>query len=78
MARLADIMRDSTIRTLKGEMATGSLHAQLLAFRENLIPDLSVDEFADMYAQDYWPTAFLLPAVKRIMAKISPASRPGI
>jgi hypothetical protein len=51
MARLADIMRDSTIRTLKGEMATGSLHAQLLAFRENLIPDLSVDEFADMYAQ---------------------------
>ena len=51
MARLADIMRDSTIRTLKGELATGSLHAQLLAFRENLIPDLSVDEFADMYAQ---------------------------
>jgi predicted helicase len=51
MARLADIMRDSTIRTLKSELATGSLHAQLLAFRENLIPDLSVDEFADMYAQ---------------------------
>jgi hypothetical protein len=48
MARLADIMRDSTIRTLKGELATGSLHAQLLAFRENLIPDLSVDECATM------------------------------
>jgi len=44
-------MRDSTIRTLKSELATGSLHAQLLAFRENLLPDLSVDEFADMYAQ---------------------------
>ena len=51
MARLADIMRDSTIRTLNSELATGSLHAQLLAFRENLIPDLSIEQFADMYAQ---------------------------
>jgi predicted helicase len=51
MARLADIMRDSTVKTLKGELATGSLHAQLLAFRENLIPELPFEQFADMYAQ---------------------------
>ena len=51
MARLADIMRDSTIKTLKGELGTGSLHAQWQAFRDNLIPELSIEQFADMYAQ---------------------------
>ena len=51
MARLAHLIRDIIIKSLKAELATGSLHAQLIAFRENLIPDLSIEQFADMYAQ---------------------------
>jgi hypothetical protein len=51
MARLAHLMGFIINNTLKAEIATGSLHAQLLAFRENLIPELSVGQFADMYAQ---------------------------
>ncbi|MDP2919545.1 MAG: type ISP restriction/modification enzyme [Dehalococcoidia bacterium] len=51
MARLAGMIRHMTVNTLKAEQATGSLHAQLLAFRENLIPELSIEQFADMYAQ---------------------------
>jgi len=51
MARLAHLVRDLIINTLKLELASGSLHAQMLAFRENLIPDLSIEQFADMYAQ---------------------------
>ncbi|MDP2918712.1 MAG: type ISP restriction/modification enzyme, partial [Dehalococcoidia bacterium] len=51
MARLAGLIRHMTVNTLKAEQATGSLHAQLLAFRENLIPELSIEQFADMYAQ---------------------------
>jgi hypothetical protein len=42
MARLAHLVRDLIINTLKLEIANGSLHAQMLAFRENLIPDLSI------------------------------------
>jgi predicted helicase len=51
MARLAHLIRDIIINSLKAELATGSLHAQLVAFRENLIPDLLIEQFADMYAQ---------------------------
>jgi len=51
LARLAHMVRDLTINTLKAELATGALHAQLIAFRDNLIPDLSIEQFADMYAQ---------------------------
>ncbi|MFC2060640.1 type ISP restriction/modification enzyme, partial [Chloroflexota bacterium] len=51
MARLAHLMGYIINNTLKAEIATGSLHAQLIAFRENLIPELSVGQFADMYAQ---------------------------
>jgi predicted helicase len=51
MARLAHMIREIIINALKKELVTGSLHAQWQAFRENLIPDLSVEQFADMYAQ---------------------------
>jgi predicted helicase len=51
MARLAHMIREITINTLKKELVTGGLHAQWQAFRENLIPELSVEQFADMYAQ---------------------------
>ena len=51
MARLAHMIREIIIKALGNELATGSLHAQWLAFRENLIPELSVEQFADMYSQ---------------------------
>ena len=51
MARLAHMMGFIIKNSLEGKIYTPSLHTQLIAFRENLIPDLSVDQFADMYAQ---------------------------
>ncbi len=51
MARLAHMIRDLIIEAFKQEVESGSLHNQLAAFRDNLIPDLSVEYFADMYAQ---------------------------
>jgi len=51
MARLAHMIREIIIKALQQELATGGLHAQWLAFRENLIPELTAEQFADMYAQ---------------------------
>ena len=51
MARLAHMIREIIIKALQQELVTGGLHAQWLAFRENLIPELTVGQFADMYAQ---------------------------
>ena len=51
MARLAHMIREIIINALKKELVTGSLHAQWQAFRENLIPELSIEQFADMYSQ---------------------------
>jgi len=51
MARLAHMIRDLIIEAFKQETENGSLHNQLAAFRDNLIPDLSPEYFADMYAQ---------------------------
>jgi predicted helicase len=51
MAQLAHLMRELIINTFNDELEKGSLHAQLAAFKENLIPDLSNEQFADMYAQ---------------------------
>jgi predicted helicase len=51
MAGLAEIMRDVLVKALRSEHQTGSLHSQLKAFREVLLPGLSEEEFADMYAQ---------------------------
>lgn len=51
MARLAHMIRNLIVNAFEKEPETGSLHAQLSAFRDNLIPDLSVEQFADMYAQ---------------------------
>jgi predicted helicase len=51
MARLAHLIRNLIINTFTTEAEKGSLHAQLAAFQDNLIPDLSVEQFADMYAQ---------------------------
>jgi len=51
MARLAHMIRDLIIAAFGKETESGSLHAQFVAFRDNLIPDLSTEQFADMYAQ---------------------------
>jgi len=51
MARLAHMIRDLIINAFEKEPESGTLHTQFTAFRENLIPDLSTEQFADMYAQ---------------------------
>lgn len=52
--RLAQIARwlDEVISNIFAtEAVTGSLHEQLKAFRDTLLPNLKPEEFADMYAQ---------------------------
>ena len=51
MARLAHLIRNLIVNAFETETESGSLHAQLAAFRDSLIPDLSIEYFADMYAQ---------------------------
>ena len=51
IARLAHMIRDLIINAFNQEAESGGLHNQLAAFQANLIPDLSVEQFADMYAQ---------------------------
>ncbi|MBN2187530.1 MAG: N-6 DNA methylase, partial [Dehalococcoidia bacterium] len=51
MARQAHLIRNLIINAFGKETEGGNLHSQLVAFRDNLIPDLSVEQFADMYAQ---------------------------
>jgi len=63
MARQAHLIRNLIINAFEKEPEGGSLHSQLVAFRDNLIPDLSVDYFADMYAQ---PIAYGLFAARCI------------
>jgi predicted helicase len=51
MARLAKLIDELIRQAFQSEAATGDLHAQYDAFQKVLISDLSVDQFADMYAQ---------------------------
>jgi predicted helicase len=51
IARLAHMIRNLIVAAFEKEAEGGGLHTQLSAFRDNLIPDLSADQFADMYAQ---------------------------
>lgn len=51
MARIAQIIKDTSINTFKDEDKGGTLHNQLEAFRDVLLPSLKPDDFADMYAQ---------------------------
>jgi len=50
-AHIAHMIRNLIVAAFEKEPESGSLHAQLAAFRDNLIPDLSTTQFADMYAQ---------------------------
>ena len=51
LAALTRMVRTLTVRTFEIEKAKGWLHNMLNGFREVLIPDLSEDDFADMFAQ---------------------------
>ncbi len=51
MARLAHMIRDVVVTAFKKELASPSLRNLHKAFCDTLIPNLSVPEFADMYAQ---------------------------
>ncbi len=51
MAAQARLIRGLIEQAFKQEEETGALHGQLDAFRETLIPDLTPEQFADMYAQ---------------------------
>jgi hypothetical protein len=51
MAALAGLIRDTIRKAVSDEAETGTLHQQMQGFREVLIHDLTVDQFADMYAQ---------------------------
>jgi len=51
MARMARLLHDLIRQAFAKEGQSGDLHSQHEAFRRVLIADLSVDQFADMYAQ---------------------------
>jgi predicted helicase len=51
MAALTKIVRDLIVGALREEGESGVFHKQLAAFKQQLIPNLSSDEFADIYAQ---------------------------
>jgi predicted helicase len=51
MASLARMIRDLIQQAYQREGQEGRFHSQLAAFRETLIPDLTAERFADMYAQ---------------------------
>ncbi|MGB8346330.1 MAG: type ISP restriction/modification enzyme [Ktedonobacteraceae bacterium] len=51
MAAIAQLMRDAIAKAFNSEDGGGELHNQMLGFRRVLLPDLSAEQFADMYAQ---------------------------
>jgi hypothetical protein len=51
MAALAQHIRDTILRTLADEEGAGTLHAQMEGFRKVLLPEMTAEQFADMYAQ---------------------------
>src|SRR6266702_6616937 len=50
MAALAQLIRNAISLAFKSEDGAGSLHTQMEGFRQVLLPDLTPDQFADMYA----------------------------
>ncbi|MHB8596748.1 MAG: type ISP restriction/modification enzyme [Ktedonobacteraceae bacterium] len=51
MAATARLIRDAIEQAFRSEEGGGALHAQMEGFRQVLLPDLSPEQFADMYAQ---------------------------
>lgn len=51
MAKLAGLMHNAALKTLEIEPDTGTLKGWLTAFERTLVPNLSPEQFSDMYAQ---------------------------
>lgn len=51
MAALAQLVRDTILTALAGEDGGGTLHGQMDGFRKVLLPEMTAEQFADMYAQ---------------------------
>ena len=51
MAALAQLIRNAIRLAFESEEGGGSLHTQMEGFRQVLLPDLTYEQFADMYAQ---------------------------
>jgi hypothetical protein len=51
MAKLAGLMHNAALKTLEIEPDTGTLKGWLAAFEKTLVPNLSPEQFADMYSQ---------------------------
>lgn len=51
MAKLAGLMHNAALKTLEMEPPTGTLKGWLAAFEKTLVPNLSPEQFSDMYAQ---------------------------
>ncbi len=51
MAALAQLIRSAIHLSFESEEGGGSLHTQMQGFRQVLLPDLTYEQFADMYAQ---------------------------
>ncbi len=51
MAAIARLIRDAIRRAFDSEYKGGTLHSQMIGFKQVLLPDLSIEQFADMYAQ---------------------------
>src|SRR3989440_1051480 len=51
MASLAQLIRNAIHLAFESEEGAGSLHTQMQGFRQVLLPDLTYEQFADMYAQ---------------------------
>src|SRR6266568_5188450 len=51
MAALAQLTRNAIRLAFESEEGGGSLHTQMEGFRQVLLPDLTYERFADMYAQ---------------------------
>ncbi|MCX5839200.1 MAG: N-6 DNA methylase [Deltaproteobacteria bacterium] len=51
MAVLAQHIRDTILNALADEDGGGTLHVQMEGFRKVLLPEMTAEQFADMYAQ---------------------------
>lgn len=51
MASIAQLIRNAISLAFKSEYGAGSLHTQMEGFKQVLLPDLTAEQFADIYAQ---------------------------
>ncbi len=58
MARLAHMIRNLIMNAFEKELESGTVHSQLAAFRDNLIPDLSVEQFAEVNNEEREQASF--------------------